>query len=56
MKKEERKAISKMAIITSGMVLVVSAIGGTGILRLFGITIFSFMIAIHSSHEQYQRL
>ena len=44
-KKEERKAVSKTAIITSGIVLVVFAIGGTGILRLFGITIFSFMIA-----------
>jgi multiple antibiotic resistance protein len=45
MKKEERKAVSKTAIITSGIVLLVFAIGGTGILRLFGITIFSFMIA-----------
>ena len=36
---------SKTAIITSGIVLVVFAIAGTGILRLFGITIFSFMIA-----------
>jgi multiple antibiotic resistance protein len=45
MKKEERKAVSKTAIITSGIVLVVFAFAGTGILRLFGITIFSFMIA-----------
>ena len=45
MKKEERKAVSKTAIITSGIVLVVFAIAGTWILRLFGITIFSFMIA-----------
>ena len=45
MKKEERKAVSKTAIITSGIVLVVFVIAGTGILRLFGITIFSFMIA-----------
>ena len=44
MKKEERKAVSKTAIVTSGIVLVVFAIAGTGILRLFGITIFSFMI------------
>jgi len=54
MKKEERKAVSKTAMITSGIVLVVSAIAGTGILRLFGITIFSFMIAggasIHCSN------
>ena len=45
MKNEERKAVSKTAIITSGVVLVVFAIAGTAILRLFGITIFSFMIA-----------
>jgi multiple antibiotic resistance protein len=45
LKKEERKAVSKTAIISSGIVLVVFAIGGTGILRLFGITVFSFMIA-----------
>jgi multiple antibiotic resistance protein len=45
MRKEERKAVSKTAIITSGIVLVVFAIAGTEILRLFGITIFSFMIA-----------
>ena len=45
MKKEERKVVSKTAIITSGIVLVVFAMAGTGILRLFGITIFSFMIA-----------
>jgi multiple antibiotic resistance protein len=45
MKKEERKAVSKTAIITSGIVPVVFAIAGTGILMLFGITIFSFMIA-----------
>jgi multiple antibiotic resistance protein len=45
MKKEERKAVSKTALITSGIVLVVFAIAGTGILMLFGITIFSFMIA-----------
>ena|SRR5215469_7244302 len=45
MKKEERKTVSKTPIITSGIVLVVFAIAGTGILRLLGITIFSFMIA-----------
>ncbi len=45
MKKEERKAVSKTAIITSGTVLVVFAIGGTEILNIFGTTIFSFMIA-----------
>ena len=45
MNKEERKAVSKTAIITSGTVLMVFAIGGTEILSIFGITIFSFMIA-----------
>jgi len=45
MKKEERKAVSKTAIITSGTVLIVFAIGGTAILSIFGITIFSFMTA-----------
>ena len=45
MKKEERKAVSKTAIITSGTVLIVFAIGGTVILSIFGITVFSFMIA-----------
>jgi|SRR5215469_13388060 len=41
--KGRTKSVSKTAIITSGIVLVVFAIAGTGILRLFGITIFSFM-------------
>lgn len=45
MRKEERKAVSKTAIITSGTVLIVFAIGGTVILSIFGITVFSFMIA-----------
>jgi multiple antibiotic resistance protein len=43
--KKERKAVSKTAIITSGTVLIVFAIGGTVILSIFGITVFSFMIA-----------
>jgi multiple antibiotic resistance protein len=45
MKKEERKAVSKTAIITSGTVLIVFAIGRTAILSIFRITVFSFMIA-----------
>jgi multiple antibiotic resistance protein len=45
MEKEERKAVSKTAIIASGTVLIVFAVGGTEILSIFGITIFSFMIA-----------
>ena len=45
MEKEERKAVSKTAIIASGTVLIIFAVGGTEILSIFGITIFSFMIA-----------
>jgi len=45
MGKEERKAVSKTAIITSGVLLIVFAVAGTQILTIFGITIFSFMIA-----------
>ncbi|HYA83461.1 MAG TPA: MarC family protein [Candidatus Bathyarchaeia archaeon] len=45
MKKHERKAVSKRAIITSDTVLIVFAIGGTAILSIFGTTILSFMIA-----------
>ena len=45
MKKEDRKTVSKTAIITSGAVLIAFAIGGTEILSIFGIKIFSFMIA-----------
>ena len=45
MGRKERKAVSKTAIITSGVLLVVFAVAGTQILTFFGITIFSFMIA-----------
>jgi multiple antibiotic resistance protein len=45
MGKEERKTVSKTAIITSGVLLVVFAVAGTQILAIFGVTIFSFMIA-----------
>ena len=45
MKKEERKAVSKVAVITAGVLLIVLAVAGTQILSIFGITIFSFMIA-----------
>jgi amino acid permease len=44
MKKHERKAVSKTAIITSGTVLIMFAIGGTAILSIFGTTILSFII------------
>ena len=45
MGKGEWKAVSKTTIITAGLLLIVFAIAGTQILGLFGITIFSFMIA-----------
>src|SRR5919109_464091 len=44
-RKEERKAVSKVAVITAGVLLIVFAVAGTQILSIFGITIFSFMIA-----------
>ena len=43
--KHERKAVSKVAIITAAGLLIVFAIAGTQILAIFGITIFSFMVA-----------
>jgi multiple antibiotic resistance protein len=45
MEKNERKAVSKIAIITAAALLTVFAIAGSGILTIFGITIYSFMIA-----------
>jgi multiple antibiotic resistance protein len=45
MQKKERKSVSTSAIITAAALLVVFAVAGTQILSLFGITIFSFMIA-----------
>ena len=41
----DRKRVSTSAIITAASLLVVFAVAGTQILSLFGITIFSFMIA-----------
>lgn len=43
--KGEWKSVSKTTIITAGLLLIVFAIAGIQILGLFGITIFSFMIA-----------
>lgn len=43
--KKERNEISKTAVITAGILLMVFAIAGTQILSIFGITIASFMIA-----------
>ena len=45
MKSGDRKRVSTSAIITAASLLVVFAIAGTQILSIFGITIFSFMIA-----------
>src|SRR5918911_5424857 len=45
MEKNERKAVSKIAIITAAGLLIAFAVAGTQILTLFGITINSFMVA-----------
>ena len=45
MQRNEIKAVSQTATITSGVLLFVFAIAGTQIFTLFGIDIFSFMIA-----------
>src|ERR671938_1676505 len=45
MEKNERKAVSKIAIITAAALLTVFAIAGSEILTIFGITIYSFMVA-----------
>jgi multiple antibiotic resistance protein len=45
MDKAEKKSTSRMAIITAASLLIVFAFGGAQILSLFGINIFSFMIA-----------
>jgi multiple antibiotic resistance protein len=45
MQKNEIKTVSQTATITSGVLLFVFAIAGTQIFALFGIDIFSFMIA-----------
>ena len=45
MEKHERKVVSKVAIITAAGLLIVFAVVGTQILAIFGITIFSFMVA-----------
>ncbi|VFJ13408.1 MarC family protein [Candidatus Nitrosocosmicus franklandus] len=43
--KEERNNISRTAVITAGILLILFAVAGTQILSIFGITISSFMIA-----------
>ena len=44
MEKNERKAVSKIAIIAAVALLTVFAIAGSEILAIFGITIYSFMV------------
>lgn len=45
LEKEEHKAVSKTAILTAGILLLIFGVAGSQILQIFGITIFSFMIA-----------
>lgn len=45
LEKKDRKAISTSAILTASILLIIFGIAGTQILDLFGITIYSFMIA-----------
>jgi multiple antibiotic resistance protein len=45
LEKTEHKTVSKTAILTAAALLLLFGMAGTQILQLFGITIFSFMIA-----------
>ena len=45
LEKKDRKAISTSAILTASILLIIFGIAGNEILELFGITIYSFMIA-----------
>jgi multiple antibiotic resistance protein len=45
LEKAEHKTVSKTAILTAAGLLLLFGVAGTQILQLFGITIFSFMIA-----------
>lgn len=45
LEKAEHKTVSKTAILTAAALLLLFGVAGTQILQLFGITIFSFMIA-----------
>jgi multiple antibiotic resistance protein len=45
MEKKERLAVTKTAVITAAILLVVFAVAGTQILSIFGVTIASFMVA-----------
>jgi multiple antibiotic resistance protein len=45
LEKAEHKTVSKTAILTAAALLLLFGVAGTQILQVFGITIFSFMIA-----------
>jgi multiple antibiotic resistance protein len=45
MNKNERNAVSKIAVITAAALLTIFAIAGSQILTIFGITINGFMVA-----------
>ncbi len=45
MEKQNKKLVSKNAIVTTTVLLTVFAVAGTELLSLFGISIFSFMVA-----------
>src|SRR5215203_3391658 len=46
LEKAEHKTVSKTAILTAAALLLLFGVAGTQILQVFGITIFSFIIAI----------
>ena len=45
MEKKERASVTKTAVITAAILLIVFAVAGTQILSIFGVTIASFMVA-----------
>ena len=45
MEKQNKKLVSKNAIVTTAVLLTVFAVAGTQLLSIFGISIFSFMVA-----------
>lgn len=44
MEKQNKKLVSKNAIVTTAVLLTVFAVAGTQLLSIFGISIFSFMV------------
>jgi multiple antibiotic resistance protein len=45
MERQERASVTKTAVITAAILLIVFAVAGTQILSIFGVTIASFMVA-----------